>query len=80
VEVIAATPATLRALMDAISGERAEQPRAPGAWDRISVQDARRMLWVAQQARHPPLHAHSPTLPLNICAASGHRPFARCRR
>jgi uncharacterized damage-inducible protein DinB len=30
-EVIAATPAKLRALMDAI-GERAEQPRAPGKW------------------------------------------------
>ena len=31
-EVIAATPAKLRALMDAIGGERAEQPRAPGKW------------------------------------------------
>src|SRR3984957_846022 len=31
-EVIAATPAQLRALMDVIGGERAEQPRAPGKW------------------------------------------------
>ena len=31
-EVIAATPAKLRALMDAIGGERAERPRAPGKW------------------------------------------------
>jgi len=31
-DVIAATPAKLRALMDAIGGERAEQPRAPGKW------------------------------------------------
>jgi hypothetical protein len=32
VEVIAATPAKLRALTDTIGGERAEQPRAPGKW------------------------------------------------
>jgi uncharacterized damage-inducible protein DinB len=31
-EVIASTPAKLRALMEAIGGERAEQPRAPGKW------------------------------------------------
>jgi hypothetical protein len=31
-EVIAATPAKLRALMDAIGDERAERPRAPGKW------------------------------------------------
>jgi uncharacterized damage-inducible protein DinB len=31
-EVIASTPANLRALMDAIGGARAEQPRAPGKW------------------------------------------------
>ena len=31
-EVIAATPAKLSALMDAIGSERAEQPRAPGKW------------------------------------------------
>src|ERR1039458_5448175 len=31
-EVIAATPAKLNALMDAIGSERAEQPRAPGKW------------------------------------------------
>jgi len=31
-EVIAATPTKLRALMDAIGGERAEQPLAPGVW------------------------------------------------
>jgi uncharacterized damage-inducible protein DinB len=32
VEVIAATPAKLHALIDAIGSERAEQPRAPGKW------------------------------------------------
>jgi hypothetical protein len=32
-EVIAATPAKLRALVDAIGGERIEQPRAPGKWN-----------------------------------------------
>jgi len=32
VEVIATTPAKLRALLDTIGGERAEQPRAPGKW------------------------------------------------
>src|SRR5271156_4211615 len=31
-EVIAATPAKLRALLDTIGGARAEQPRAPGKW------------------------------------------------
>jgi hypothetical protein len=31
-EVIATTPAKLRVLMDAIGGECAEQPRAPGKW------------------------------------------------
>jgi hypothetical protein len=32
VEVIATTPAKLRALLDTIGGERAEQPRALGKW------------------------------------------------
>ena len=32
VKTIAATPAKLRALMDAIGSERAERPRAPGKW------------------------------------------------
>lgn len=32
VAVIAATPLELRSLMDAIGGERAERPRAPGKW------------------------------------------------
>jgi hypothetical protein len=32
VEVIGATPAKLRALIDTIGRERAEQPRAPGKW------------------------------------------------
>jgi len=31
-EVIASTPSKLRALMDAIGGERAGKPRAPGKW------------------------------------------------
>ena len=31
-EVIAATPARLRGLVDTIGGERIEQPRAPGKW------------------------------------------------
>ena len=31
-EVIAASPAKLRALIDAIGPERVEQPRAPGKW------------------------------------------------
>jgi hypothetical protein len=32
-EVIAATPAKLHALLDAIGGQRTEQPRAPGKWN-----------------------------------------------
>jgi hypothetical protein len=36
-EVIAATLAKLRKLMDAICGERAEQPRAPGWWSALEI-------------------------------------------
>jgi hypothetical protein len=33
IEVIAATPAKLRGLLDAIGGDRIERPRAPGKWN-----------------------------------------------
>src|ERR1022692_4169183 len=53
-EVIAATPAKLRALMDAIGGERAEQPRAPGKWSAREIVCHLADCEVGNRTPHPP--------------------------